>query len=330
VLGALHGREAWELLRVETPDLVVSDVMMPEISGTELCRMIKSDPALRPTPVILLTARVGSEATLEAYANGADDFVAKPFHPKVLMARIRAQLKLRLLGLQLAQNEKLAVVGTLAAGILHEVRNPINAIRNAARVLSDGSADRVTASRLIEVISDGSQRVEEIAAALDSHARPAEAGQTTSCDVRDGLDATIKLLGHRLGGVTVHRKYNTDRLARVPAGPLNQVFLNLLDNAVRAGAVSIWLHVSVKQDRLCISVRDNGRGVSPEDTHRIFDPFFSGRQDGTGMGLGLYLSRKIVEEHGGSLTVDRYLEGGAVFLVEVDAVGASTPIDRPR
>ena len=71
--------------------------------------------------MILLTAKVGSEATLDAYAHGADDFVAKPFHPRVLMARIRAQLNLRALALHLAQQEKLAVVGTMSAGILHEV-----------------------------------------------------------------------------------------------------------------------------------------------------------------------------------------------------------------
>jgi DNA-binding response OmpR family regulator len=88
--------------------------MMPEMDGFELCRAIKGSDRLRHIPVILLTARVGSEATLEAYAYGADDFVAKPFHPQVLMARIKAQLKLRALAIQLVQREKMAVVGTLA------------------------------------------------------------------------------------------------------------------------------------------------------------------------------------------------------------------------
>src|SRR4030042_202152 len=105
----VDGNQAIEALRQRPPDLVVSDIMMPGMSGTELCRLIKDDAELRDIPVILLTARVGSEATLEAYAHGADDFVAKPFHPRVLMARIRAQLKLRALGLELAQKEKLAV-----------------------------------------------------------------------------------------------------------------------------------------------------------------------------------------------------------------------------
>jgi signal transduction histidine kinase len=319
-----NGREAWQLVQSESPDLVVSDVMMPEMSGTELCRAIKSDPALRATPVILLTARVGSEATLEAYAYGADDFVAKPFHPRVLTARIRAQLKLRALGLQLAQREKLAAVGTLAAGILHEVRNPVNAILNASRLLSTGGVDSETTRQLIDVVSDGARRIEGITSSLDAHARPADGGATFACDVREGIDSTIRLLGHRLEGVIVHREYRTDRLAQAPAGPLNQVFLNLLDNAVRVGAANIWVEVEGEGDSLHISVSDDGPGVSEHDIGRIFDPFYTNRGDDSGTGLGLYLSRSIVEEHGGALRCENRPDGGAVFCVEIPGVGALT------
>ncbi len=325
LLLAENGREAWELVRAESPDLVVSDVMMPEMSGTDLARAIKSDPALRATPVILLTARVGSEATLEAYAHGADDFVAKPFHPRVLMARIRAQLRLRALGLQLAQQEKLAAVGTLAAGILHEVRNPVNAILNAARVLSGGRSKPEMTRQLIQVIADGAQRIEGITTALDSHARPAEAGVTHSCDIREGLDATLTLLAHRLEGVTVHREYETDRLARAPAGPINQVLLNLIDNAIRAGAATLWLHVEEDGDTLQVKVCDDGTGIATEDAERIFNPFYTRRKDGTGTGLGLYLSRQIMEEHGGELRPLRQTGRGACFVVEIPAVGRRRP-----
>jgi signal transduction histidine kinase len=320
---ATNGREAWEMLREDPPDLVVSDVMMPEVSGTELCRAIKGDPALRTTPVILLTARVGSEATLEAYAHGADDFVAKPFHPRVLMARIRAQLKLRALGLQLTQQEKLAVVGTLAAGIVHEVGNPVNAVLNAARILSQDSTSKEVAKKLIEVVEEGAKRIEGITEALNSHARPAEAGVTSACDVREGLDATVTLLGYKLTGVIVHRDYQTDRLAMAPAGPVNQVFLNLIDNAVRMGAANIWLRVEeLEEGTLCVRIGDDGPGVRPADVERIFDPFFSGRKDGSGAGLGLYLSRRMVEEHGGVLRLEHRHGGGAQFVVQVPTVGA--------
>jgi signal transduction histidine kinase len=320
VVMAVDGAEALELIRSDPPDLVVSDVMMPKMSGTELCRIVKNTPGLRSTPVILLTARVGSEATLEAYAHGADDFVAKPFHPRVLMARIRAQLKLRTLGLQLAQQEKMAAVGTLSAGILHEVRNPVNAILNASRAMTNGRLDQETADQLLEVIGDAAVRIQEITAALDIHARPAEAGETTSCDLRAGLDATLRLIRHQLGEVTVHRDYETERLAMAPAGPMNQVFLNLIDNALRMGARTLWIGVRDAGEMLVVEVGDDGPGVGKEDSARVFDPFFTRRPNGDGTGLGLFLSRKMVEEVGGTLQVSDRQGGGALFIMEVPAV----------
>jgi len=320
LMTATNGDEAWELVCREMPDLVISDVMMPGRTGTELCRDIKAEPALKNIPVLLLTARVGSEATLEGFAYGADDFVAKPFHPRVLVARVRAQLKLRALGLQLAEREKLAVVGTLAAGILHEVRNPVNAILNAARVLATGKAETQMTDRLIGVISDAAQRIQGITTALETHARPAEAGGFTPCDVREGLDATLRLLEHRMKGVTVHREYATDAMAAAPPGPLNQVFLNILDNALRTGARNLWLHVAEQGQRLTIRIGDDGPGIPAGVAQRIFDPFFTTREAGSGIGLGLYLSRRIVERHQGALWVEDRQGGGAEFVAELPAV----------
>jgi len=316
---AENGQRALDLVREEWPDLVVSDVMMPVMSGTELCRAIKSDPKHQTTPVILLTAKVGSEATLEAYAHGADDFVPKPFHPRVLMARIRAQLKLRALGIHLAQQERLAAVGTLAAGILHEVRNPVNSIVNAGKVLASRMDPDTEDRALIEVIVDGGERIERITTALDTHARPAEAGFSEKCDAGEGLDATLRLLRHKMDGVTVHRSYTSTRQVRGAAGPLNQVFLNLLDNALRTRAHTLWIEVADVGDSVSISVADNGPGVAPDDAKRIFDPFFTKRTEGTGTGLGLYISRQIIEQMDGSLRLEDRPGGGARFVIEVPA-----------
>jgi signal transduction histidine kinase len=293
---------------------------MPGRTGTQLCQDIKAEPALKNIPVILLTARVGSEATLEGYAHGADDFVAKPFHPRVLLARVRAQLKLRALGLKLAEREKLAVVGTLAAGILHEVRNPVNAILNAARVLANGKTEPAMSEKLIAVIGDAAERIQGITMALETHARPAEGGGFTPCDVRAGLDATMRLLEHRMEGVTVHREYTTEARAAAPPGPLNQVFLNILDNALRAGARNLWLRVAERDQHLVVRLADDGPGVPPHIAQRIFDPFFTTRDAGSGVGLGLFLSRSIVEGHGGALWLEDREGGGAEFVVELAAV----------
>ncbi len=317
---AADGTEAWRLIRRAPPDLLVSDVMMPGMSGTQLCRAVKDDPGLRTTPVILLTARIGSEATLEGYASGADDFVAKPFHPQVLLARVTAQLRLRELTFQLADQERFAAVGTLAAGILHEVRNPVNAILNGARVLADGTPDEATAAELVRVVLGGAERIQAITSALEEHARPAEDGGPPCCDPREGLDSTLALLGHRLGDVRIERRYRSRRAAAVPAGPLNQVLMNLLDNALRTGASTLELTVEDDGERIRIVVRDDGPGVPAALAGRIFEPFFTTRDIGEGSGLGLYLSRRLIEASGGALELDRTAAVGAAFVITLPAV----------
>ncbi len=269
VLDAADGDEGWEVIQKEKPDLVVSDVMMPHRLGTELCRAIKSDPVLRSTPVILLTARVGSEATLEAYAHGANDFVAKPFHPQVLLARVRAQLQIRSLSFQLASQEKLAAIGTLAAGVAHEVRNPLNFILNATNVLLE-DPDPDTARELLEVVADGAKRIDGIVSALNIHARPTDQGMAPAvCDLREGLEATLRLLSHRMKQVELIREYETEQRAWAPPGPINQILMNLLDNAVRSGASKLWLRVIANGDRIRVRIADNGPGVPDDVAERI-------------------------------------------------------------
>jgi signal transduction histidine kinase len=174
--------------------------------------------------------------------------------------------------------------------------------------------------RLIGVISDGAQRIHGITSALETHARPAESGGFVPSDVREGLDATLRLLEHRMKDVTVHREYATDAKAAVPPGPLNQVFLNILDNALRAGARTLFLHVAEQGERLIVRMGNDGPAVPPGIAQRIFDPFFTTREAGTGVGLGLYLSRRIVEAHHGALWVEDRTGGGAEFVVELPAV----------
>lgn len=327
VESAADGAAAWRRIGEAPPDLLISDVMMPVMSGTQLCRAVKDHPALRATPVILLTARVGSEATLEGYASGADDFVAKPFHPQVLLARVTAQLRLRELTYQLADQERFAAVGTLAAGILHEVRNPVNAILNGARVLADGAADEATAAELVRVVLEGAERIQAITIALEEHARPADDGGPACCDPREGLDSTLALLGHRLGDTRVERRYRSRRAAGVPPGPLNQVLMNLLDNALRAGGSTLELTVEDDDERIHVTVRDDGPGVPATLASRIFEPFFTTRETGEGSGLGLHLSRRLIEAAGGTLELDRTAADGAAFVVTLPAVPESAAGD---
>lgn len=318
---AKDGAEALELLKKNRPDLVLSDVMMPGTTGLDLCRSIKADPGLRHIPVILLTARGESEAALEGYAAGADDFVSKPFHTKVLLARVRAHLKVRALSLQLADQARLVSAGTLAAGMAHEIKNPLNAMKNAAYVLKRGGSGRVSNETLMNLIVDAIDRIDGVVSALGEHARPADGDDLRACNVQQGIQATLELLGHKLNGIEVHCELDDVGEVCAPARAFNQVLLNLVDNAARSGAKNIWLELQQADGRVTVAVSDDGPGVPADMVSRLFDPFFTTRKEGEGTGLGLHLSRRIAEGCGGALRYEARAGGGARFVMEVPAMG---------
>ncbi len=319
--AAENGATALKMLEKNRPDLVLTDVMMPEVSGLDLCRAIKSDPSLRHIPVIILTARGEHEAALEGYEAGADEFVAKPFHTKVLQARIGAHLKMRALSLQLADQARLASAGTLAAGLAHEVKNPLNAAVNAARVISQGGSNRVPSEKLMDVIIDALTRIDGVVSALNAHARPADGKDLAPCNVQRAITATLNLLEHKLRDrVVVHQNYETTGEVFASTRAFNQIVLNLVDNSIRSGAKNIWLEVRQRDKLISVTVADDGPGVPHDVVHRIFDPFFTTRAEGEGTGLGLHLSRRIAQECGGELRYEPRPGGGARFVMEIPAM----------
>jgi signal transduction histidine kinase len=327
VTAVADGRAALEAVRERLPDIVLSDVMMPHQSGTELCREVKRDPRTRAIPVILLTARTGIDETLDGFGHGAADYLVKPFSPRELLVRVAVQLKVRRLTAQVANAARLAAVGTLAAGVAHEIKNPLNAISTGAAALRKRNELTPTMqAEVLEMMEECVQRISEITTALTDHARPADGEGLSMFDVRQGLDSTLRLLADRLrsGNVTVDRHYLCELFILGRPRQLNQVFLNLFDNALRESPSGGHIHVTLRDSghgTLVLSVSDDGTGVPSENRERIFDPFFTTRQPGEGTGLGLYLSRQIVEAHGGSMRVGEAPSGGAQFIVELPLGG---------
>jgi signal transduction histidine kinase len=318
--AAANGAEALELMKANRPDLVLTDVMMPGTSGLDLTRAIKEDPSLRHIPVILLTARGESDAALEGYDAGADDFVSKPFHTKVLQARIRAHLKMRGLSLQLADQARLASAGTLAAGLAHEVKNPLNAAVNAVRVLAKGGSSRVSNEKLMTLVIEALNRIDGVVSALDAHARPADGTDLAPCNVRKAVESTLNLLEHKMKHVTVHEDYEVTGDVFAPARAFNQVLLNLIDNSIRSEAKNVWIELRQVDKQISVAVADDGPGVPADVVHRIFDPFFTTRAEGQGTGLGLHLSRRIAQDCGGELRYEPRPGGGARFVMEIPAM----------
>lgn len=331
VLTAEDGVEALDLARRELPDVVLTDVMMPRMDGYELARHLKADPRTRNIPLVLITARHGTEAALEGFASGADDFLVKPFSPPELLARIDAQLRIRQLTISLLRSEKQAALGIVSAGIAHEVLNPLNVIVNSVPVLDrtfhriqDGTVkerELTTAGSLLTMMDASADRIRRVVQAFRTFARQ-EPGKLLLHSTRldEAIDAVLSILQYRLGeAIAVHRDYRYTGPVVCYPELLEQVVMNVVVNAADAigsRGGNIWVTTDRVGADVTIRVRDDGPGVPPADRERIFTPFYTTKPPGSGTGLGLPISREVLALHRGTVEVAPPGEGrGAEFIL---------------
>jgi signal transduction histidine kinase len=168
-------------------------------------------------------------------------------------------------------------------------------------------ASAASVAALLGEVRESTRRISELVAAVRSYSQLDRAA-LQRVDVTEGLDSTLTMLGHKLDGITVVRDYPSD-LPTIEAypGELNQVWTNLIDNAVDAmdGAGTLRLTARAEDDGVVVEVADTGPGMPPEVAARAFEPFFTTKEVGSGTGLGLDIARRIVEErHGGAITID--------------------------
>jgi two-component system NtrC family sensor kinase len=246
-----------------------------------------------------------------------------------------ANRKLKEAQAQLVQTEKMASLGQLVAGLAHEINNPLAFVVNNLYTVATG-LDRIapevephlskpSLARMRKVrkrlreMEEGLDRIKELVGNLRTFSRLDE-GEFKTIDIGDSIDSVLVLLKHKMNGrIQVERNYSPDRMLSCYAGRLNQVFMNLIANAVDAiaGKGKIVITTSHTSDTYCISVRDTGKGIPEAIRGRIFDPFFTDKPIGQGTGLGLAISYGIVQEHRGSIEVQSQEGAGAEFNVRI-------------
>jgi two-component system sensor kinase FixL len=230
---------------------------------------------------------------------------------------------------KVAQNERLAAVGELAAGVAHEVNNPINTIINCAQLIHDGDDPQANAT----VIAEEGQRIAEIVRDLLQFARD-DRGRAQPTSLAEVATRTLRLLGDNWNRHGI--KVVVDFAANLPqamARPqqLQQVLLNLLMNAKDALAQcerperTIWLTGHLHDGMVCLSVRDNGMGVPERLGVRVFEPFVTTKRARGGTGLGLSVSKGIVEGSGGTIELRNKPGEGAEFVVCLPRADAEPP-----
>ncbi len=321
VRAASEGKRGLELALELKPDAVVTDIDMPEMDGLELCEQLRRSEPTRTIPVLLLTALGDPSNVVRGFRAGADDYVAKPFHGLELLERLRVQIRLRQMVSDMAHKSRLAMLGQTAASVAHQMRNPLTAISCGLQGFQSKlspSADPAT-RELVEMMLDCADRIERITTDLMNVSR-IDRAPVDRWRAADGLSSCVRLIRARLPPrVTLQESLDEQAEIEGRPGDLNQVFLNLLDNATRAvgDQGQIELRAESKNGVLQVSVDDSGPGIEPEEREGIFQPFVTTRAAGEGTGLGLSIAKQVIEQHGGTIEVGNSSLGGALFTVRI-------------
>jgi signal transduction histidine kinase len=326
---AANGAAGLEAARRICPDVVVADVMMPEMDGYELCRHLRADPAFATMPILLLTARAGSEALAEGLEVGADDYVVKPFSLRELEARIAAHLRVRETERQLHEREsRLAAIGQMTSAVVHDLKNPLTLVKGYAdlahaQALKGGDAAII--ARELDTVRSESDRLRRMIEEILDFARGGSPRLTLeTVPARRFLDEALAPLAADLH----ERRIATDICLDLESSlaitldrdRMKRVLENLLTNAREALAnwgkeKRIGVRAWAEGGTLVLRVADSGPGIPDEAAAHLFEPFVTtGKKQGTG--LGLVTVRNLVKAHGGEIRVEtRAPEGGAAFTI---------------
>jgi len=346
VVQTQSGENVLDLVAEHEPSLVLLDWMMPGKDGLTVCRELRAHASYRDMKVVLLTARVDDKSKIDALQSGADDFLTKPFSSVEVKTRVANLLrvarlqkdlrtsntdltemlaKLRRTEAMLIQSEKMNAIGSMSAGLLHEINNPLNytltAISMANRFKGSLNDDM---KEILADIEDGMVRVRDVITHLKHFAYPEKAGTESIFPVEEVLQSARKILGRELDNIEVELALPEGLIVRGQKTQLTHLFINLLSNASKAlqgyspqGGRKISIRGHASGERASIEVADNGPGISEEILPRIFEPFFTTRDVGAGMGMGLSICHTIVESHKGVIQAANRPEGGAIFTINL-------------
>ncbi|MCK5218930.1 response regulator [bacterium] len=319
------GEKALEQIYQKDPDLIILDEKMSNLSGMEICTRIREDKTLPFIPIIMVTGVDSRERKIKSLEKGVDDYILKPFDHEELLAKVQVMLRIKRLYSDLLKTrqdlikaERLAAVGQLAAGMAHEIRNPLSIIGASVQFIKNKMTVQDDSWEMMSTILRKISEIDGIIRELLIIARPIKL-KSDIIDLNACLQNVLgfireKCLAHH---VKLHFKYEQD-LARIIGDEeyLQRIFLNILLNALDSMPKGGELHIFTRQedkDTVGIEIKDNGEGISPEDMEHLFEPFFSRKVNGSG--LGLFMVKMIVGELKGDIKVNSTFRQGTTFTI---------------
>jgi signal transduction histidine kinase len=357
---AADGEEAIEKIRATEYAVILTDMRMPRKDGLAVIAAAREH--LPDAEIIVLTGHGSLENALQAFkAGNIFEYLLKPLddigvlntvvaramerrnlrkHNRELFEQLqRAYEELRQKSEMLIQNEKMSAIGVLAAGVAHELNNPLTAVVGFAQMIAEklkanpptnwGDTEYARALQALENLVQGAHRARDIVGSLLRFARATKPDARTLVDINQTLRDAFVFTEHLLlrHGIMLEKRLALE-LPPVwgNAARLQHVFTNLLINAQQAtpsgGTVRVITERADEPKGVWVHVEDTGEGIPPEALEQIFEPFYTRKEHGTG--LGLSIAKQIIEEHGGEIRVASELGKGARFSVFLPADDAHT------
>ncbi len=351
------GEDAKRIIEEQGCDLLITDKNLPDINGLELLRLAKE---VNPfSEVIIITGYASLETALTAMEYDAFDYVVKPLNnvfdirKKVQQAIDKQTLAMenqrlldslqerneelqaaleetRALQAELIQSEKLAGIGTLAAGVAHEISSPLFGILGLAEAIGDdGSA--ATTQQYAKDIVEYCQGIREIVIDLSSYSRCSELDGVVAVDVASVVADALRLVQRSAKVSGVSFETEVDGAVEVQARPneIQQVFVNLLKNAAEAAldehgpsnGAAVVVRAGKAIDHVWVDVCDNGVGIPDDRKAVVFDPFYTTKPPGKGTGLGLNVVYRIITKYRGTVQVESGVSQGTTFQIRIPTSG---------
>lgn len=330
VLEAEDGKKAWQLIKRNLPSLVVTDWVMPEMDGLELCRKIRSISSEAYIYTIMLTGKNCKEDLLDVFGAGADDYITKPIDIGELQARVKTGLRvINLINTLYRTTEELknsnAELEQFAYVASHDLQEPLRKVGSYMELVAERYQDQLDqdAREFIEYAVDGARRMKIMIDDLLVYSRVGTRGNPfVSTDMMKVMQDVLNDLELNIQDNDAVVTYDTLPVVTADNVQLQQLFRNLIGNAIKyRGQAPPQIHVSVQRQkrawRFC--VQDNGIGIDPRFLERIFQIFQRlhgpGQYDGTGIGLAV--CKKIVERHSGSIKAESAPGTGSKFYFTI-------------
>ena len=356
VLEAVDGQQAVEKASQFLPEIILLDMMMPEKDGLQACRELREQASTQSIPIIMLTARADEETKLAALGAGANDFLPKPFSTTELHVRIKnlveshqyqtrlsrqnqalesAIEQLKETESQLVQSEKLASLGRMSAGIIHEINNPLNfattglfTLRNKGKYLA--TEQQAEYAEILKDVEEGIKRVKTIVSDLRMFTHP-ETESRDQVEVSEAVSSALRFLSNDWKDrVEIDQQLDPHQTVWANKNKMIHLFTNLLQNSLDALKTKsfengekpkIQIKGQTSNGRSVVSIHDNGPGIDSQHLDKIFDPFFTTKDVGEGMGLGLSICYRIVQDCDGRVSVKTDKGKYCEFTLEFPAKG---------